>query len=164
MNEKAVFFFQRRKKNTASRSIEWMTCELLQEKKNTQKTPKNLDKKNTPHFQRKLRKTRQNLNEWFMNFFWEKKIHLCSFFFFLLRGKTKKTKVYDLIEWMAHELYQEKKIRYLWFYVFSVFSDGIGKVEFDVCRQSLRCNLPQSKQSSIFVFWVFTDNKGRAEP
>ena len=53
MNEKDVFFFSSAtKKNTASRSNEWMGCELLQEKKDTQKTPKSLEKKNTPHFQK----------------------------------------------------------------------------------------------------------------
>ena len=41
--KKLYFFFQRQKKNTASRSIEWMAYELLQEnkkhKKNTQNSP-----------------------------------------------------------------------------------------------------------------------------
>ena len=55
MNEKAVFFFssdEKKKIQPRDRMNEWQ-CELLQEKKNTQKTPKNVEKKNTPDFQKK---------------------------------------------------------------------------------------------------------------
>ena len=47
MIKKAVFFFSsdKKKKNTASRSIEWMECELLQEKKKHTKNTQKFGKK-----------------------------------------------------------------------------------------------------------------------
>ena len=53
MNKKAVFFFLATKKKKPRDCMNEWQCELLQKKKNAQKTPKNVEKKNTPHFQKK---------------------------------------------------------------------------------------------------------------
>ena len=55
MNEKAVFFFSSDEKKKYSLEIEWMNgnVNFYRKKKNTQKTPKNVEKKNTPDFQKK---------------------------------------------------------------------------------------------------------------
>ena len=55
MNEKAVFFFPATEKKIQlrDRMNEWHV-NFYRKKKNTQKTPKNVEKKkNTPHFQKK---------------------------------------------------------------------------------------------------------------
>ena len=71
-------------------------------------------KKTHPTF----KKNKEKFTRSWMNASWTfsgKKKYNLVFFFFPLREK-KNTQFYDLIEWMAHELLQEKKIRYLWFY------------------------------------------------
>ena len=59
------------------------------EKKNTEKTSKNAEKKNTTQFCIKKVRPYKKLNEWPMNFFLEKKKTGCIFFF-PLRGKKNK--------------------------------------------------------------------------
>ena len=101
MNEKAVFFFSSdEKKNTASRSNEWMACELLQEKKTQKKHTKMWKKKHTP-LSKKIKKNPPD-PEWMPHelFLGKKNTPL---------AEKKKTQFYDLNEWMAHELFREKK-------------------------------------------------------
>ena len=106
MNEKAVFFFSSdEKKNTASRSIEWMACELLQEKKKHKKNTQKFGKKKThPTFKKNKEKPTTSWMNASWTFSGKKKIHPCIFFF-RFAGK-KKTQFYDLNEWMAHELFR----------------------------------------------------------
>ena len=61
MNEKAVFFFSSDKKKIQPRDRmnEW-PCELLQEKKNTKKTPKNVEKKKHTPLSKKIKKNPPN--------------------------------------------------------------------------------------------------------
>ena len=66
-----------------------------------------------------LRKsTRKNFSypwlEWLMNFYMEKQTHFCIFFLPAF-GKKKHTQFWDLIDWLTHQLFRKKKIRYLWF-------------------------------------------------
>ena len=93
MNEKAVFFFSSDEKKKYSLEIEWMNgnVNFYRKKKNTQKTPKNVEKKKHTRLSKKIKKTHQILNECLMNFFWEKKNTPLYFFFFPLRGKKKYT-------------------------------------------------------------------------
>ena len=54
--------------------------------------------------------------------FSRKKKNTPLYFFFSASRKKKNTQFYDLIDWMAHELYQEKKkIRYLWPAIFLLY-------------------------------------------
>ena len=55
MNERKAVFFPAKEKNTALRSKERMTHELLDEKKRHKNKPKNLEKKNISHFRIKYR-------------------------------------------------------------------------------------------------------------
>ena len=108
MNEKAVFFFSSdEKKNTASRSNEWMACELLQEKKNTKKTPKKVEKKKHTPLSKKIKKNPPD-PEWMPHELFLGKKNTPLYFFFPLRGK-KKTRFSILNEWMTHELFRGKK-------------------------------------------------------
>ena len=83
---------------------EWQ-CELLQEKKKHTKMPTNLGKKI-----RQLFFKGESAESWMAyELFQEKKYAL--YFFSALRKK--KSRFSDLNEWIAHELYQGIKIRYL---------------------------------------------------
>ena len=94
-----IFFFQRqKKKNTDLRSNEWMTFWTFTGKKNTKK-------KNTV-----LKEKKMALDQLL-----QKKKKITQFvFFFSGFWKKKNTQFWVLIDWMANELFQEKKkIRYL---------------------------------------------------
>ena len=94
--KKLFFFFSGdEKKKTASRSNEWMANELSWEKKNTEKTPKNAEKKNTTQSSIKKGRPCPKLNEWPMNFFLEKSVFFLRFWI--------------LNEWMSHELSRGQK-------------------------------------------------------
>ena len=89
------FFFRRRKKKKQPRDRmnEWQ-MNFRGKKKNTEKTPKNAEKKNTTQSSIKKGRPCPKLNEWPMNFFLEKSV----FFFSRFAGK-KKNKILDF-EWM----------------------------------------------------------------
>ena len=112
MNEKAVFFFSsdgKKKKQHWDRMNEW-TCELFQEKKKTEKTPKNAEKKKHNLLFNKIIETPPDF-EWMANeLFLGKKKKQVVFFFFPLRGKKKKRiSGFWMNEWAMNFSAEKKK-------------------------------------------------------
>ena len=109
--KKLYFFFPATKKKIQlrDRMNEWHV-NFYRKKKTHKKHPKIWKKEHTPL----LKKIKKNPPdpEWMPHeLFLGKKKYALDFFFCF--EEKKQTKFWDLIEWLTHQLFREKKIRYL---------------------------------------------------
>ena len=111
--KKLYFFFPATKKKY-SFEIDWMNgmWTFTGKKKHTKNTQKFGKKKTHPTFIKNKEKPSRSWINGSWTFSGKKKIHPCIFFFRF--AEKKNTKFCDLIDWLTHELFRDKKkIRYL---------------------------------------------------
>ena len=153
---KKLFFFPfAEKKNTVSRSNEWMTCELLQEKKNTKKTPKNVEKKKHTPLSKKIKKNPPD-PEWMAHeLFLGKKKHTLVFFFSASR---KKKHTILRFEWMNGPWTLSGKKKY------GTFDKTKHFFNFPAPQRARAYNIEHLSDLLAKINWFWSQNGARNAP